>query len=137
MRFLFLTSFLLVSVLGHGQATVSLASDTIRWSSDLFMDNQAADSYPVACTFITYGDQRVEWIQKNGTYISHYQVTGVSGVWSDLAANGTCTLSLSRQAVSGQLTLERDSQGLRLRLLLTSPSGSVDNTYFISTFEKL
>ena len=116
--------------------TPNIQTDTLQWNASGFTDNISQETITKSCQFITYGDQKIEWVQKNGTYISTYSINSLSSSWPDLNTNGSLTYSISRNTVTGQLTITRTDQVITIRLNLTSPSGNIDNTYTVSTFEK-
>jgi hypothetical protein len=135
MRILLACSALLLTFSVRAQ-NITIQSDSIQWNATSFTDNLSHETYDMPCQFVSNGNQKIEWIQKSGTYVSTYTVGSTSGTWTDPNTNGSITYSISRNNVSGQLTITKTDQGISIRLSLNSPSGPIDNTYTISTFEK-
>jgi hypothetical protein len=136
MRILLACSALLLTLSVRAQNNITIQTDSIQWNATSFTDNLSQETYDMPCQFITNGAGKIEWIQKNGTYITSYTVNNTTGTWVDPGTNGSITYSISRNKVSGELAITRTDQNVTIHLYLNSPSGPIDNTYTISTFEK-
>jgi hypothetical protein len=134
-KFILLTFFILVHVISFGQ-TANPSSDTIRWNSAGFTDQNTNVLVQKTCQFITYGSSKIDWIQKGGKLTYTFNITGINGTWTDANTDGTITYNVSFEDFSGSLVINR-SGTLSISLNIISPDDKIINLYSISNFDIL
>lgn len=135
MKYSLLIIFLLV--FGMSAYCQNPMLDSVQWSATGFTDNLASVSVNKACQFNSYGATGIDWIQKNGSYVTSFQVTGLQGQWTDLTTDGTVTYTVSGSGVSGTITITLASQKVTINLKVSGDSGAIDNTYTISNYTRI
>jgi len=116
---------------------LSLQADTVRWSATGFEDLLSNVTAEGPCQFITYGDQRADWVQDNGNFVISFVARTVSGSWQNLNSNGSVTLGLAFDALTGQIVLSRTDLGITAEITINGGSVPIKNSYSISSIEKL
>ncbi len=128
-------------LLGFAQASYSQAPNiqinTIRWNATGFMDLLANVTAEGPCQFVTHGVQRVDWAQANGNFVISFTSTSISGSWEDLSTNGSLTLGLAGDSLTGQVVLSRTDEGIKAELTINGGSVPIKNSYTISSIEQL
>lgn len=111
-------------------------SDTLRWNASGFTDQNTNATVQKTCQFVTYGNSKIDWIQKSGTVTYTLTVNGVSGNWTDANTDGSITYNVSFNEFTGTLVITR-SGAITVALNITSPSDQIKNMYSISNFDIL
>jgi len=115
----------------------SLQMDTVRWNSTGFVDLLANVTADGPCQFVTYGVQRVDWVQANGNFVISFNPTAISGSWRDLGTNGSLTIRLAFDSLTGQVVFSRTDDGINAELTINGGSVPIKNSYTIVSVEKL
>jgi hypothetical protein len=66
----------------------------------------------------TYGSERIEWYDADGSIKNTFQVNKISGTWSNVSNNGYIIYQVTRDSKSGTLTFERSKNEIMIRILL-------------------
>jgi hypothetical protein len=110
--------FLLIASVAFSQ---NITTSTLSWEADESTDVQTNKSIAYQGVFKTIGTQSVVWIQKNGQRTSTYTVQSTSGLWANVADNGTFTYSLQGNEKACTLTLEKSNAGILALLSYPQP----------------
>jgi hypothetical protein len=133
--------FVAISLNVYGQIITNPQSDTIRWSTSSLTDLNANVTVAHTCQFITYGSQKLDWVQDNGNFTTKWTITNTTGSWSDASLPGSITFAISSEQqgtqLAGQITLNRSSSGLSVILKISGGPSDVNLSYQISSNEKL
>jgi hypothetical protein len=117
----------------------SITTDTLRWNASGFKDlvsNEVVNG--VASQFISYGNQKIEWVQGGGSFVSTFTITATSGAWSNVSNTGSTTYSITGEQLTGQMTFERSATGVTVQLIFTTGSTStIQHSYTITTIDTL
>src|SRR6186713_2719182 len=98
MRPLFLsgcTAILIFISLHTSAQTQPVTQDTLTWQVNTLTDLAADSTANFSCTFITYGTSRIVWLQKEGTFVTEFNVSSVQGTWADVQQPGSITYHVS------------------------------------------
>lgn len=114
------------------------SKETVKWISGSFYDNQFRSNTQLDCHFVTYGKQRIQWIQRNGALVYNLEVQHTKGNWTDIAKDGQLEYAVRSEGLEGTLTFRRESGMLSLVLKFPAePTGPIDLVYSIVRIEKL
>lgn len=69
--------------------------DTIVWESSHAVNWVTGEKIDLPSTFITYGERGVEWIQENVNKKKSFNISNVSGQWSNASQDGQITYVLA------------------------------------------
>lgn len=115
-----------------------ILTDEIQWNASGFTDVlSGAVVEDAPCIFRTHGDQGIDWVQGDGTFVSTFSVTATSGSWPDLTEFGSIEFQGTLDGLSGTITISRSSLGMKIDLVLIGGSADVNNSYVISSFALL
>ena len=128
--------FVTVSFDVYAQAIVNPQTDTIRWSSLEFTDQNTNISVDGQFQFLTYGGNKIDWVQKNGKLVYTFSVSKVEGNWADVNADGRITYTIKFNEMTGTLSISR-SAGMSIDLNLSSVSDKIKNRYIVNKFDIL
>lgn len=67
---------------------------------------------------ITYGSDRIEWHNADGSIKHTYAINNIGGSWSNVANNGSIVYQFKNGDQLGTLTFERTSGEMTVRVLL-------------------
>ena len=93
-------------------------STTLTWKSVSAVNQIDNSSFSYACSFVTYGNKKLDWVQRNGDKVSHFNVSSVDGQWVDLSRNGQLIYHVSDGDLTGTLTFSKNSGGYSVHLKL-------------------
>lgn len=114
-------------LVANSQVTLS---DTIEWNASSYIEkSQDSISSTLNCKFITYGNNRVEWIQFRSkpeegisSKLFNFKITEVQGEWQDLQADGGITYLIAAKNGTGLLRIKKAGHYYTIHLELTSES---------------
>ena len=109
-------AFCFVTFSSFPAAAQNVSQETLSWQADQVTDLQTNASVSMKCIFKTIGDGQVEWIQKNGTLKTTYNVTTAQGSWSNISQPGTITYTLARNGKTFKMILERSGPDITVTL---------------------
>ena len=135
MRILLLLIMLSSFISARGQ---QVSSDSLKWNASGFTDavsNTIVENAP--CQFISYGNNRVDWVQGGGSFVSTLTTSSVNGTWSDVSNNGSIVYNFSMDTLTGQITFSRSASALTVTLVLTGGTREINNVYTITTIDHL
>lgn len=84
----------------------SIHKDNIRWIVSNVTDLQVDENSSYSCQFITYGEDKIEWIQ--GDYVIVMKVQRIRGKWTNLENNGSIMYEVRLTDKTGTLTFSKD-----------------------------
>lgn len=120
----------------YAQATANPQTDTIRWTSLEFTDQNTNISADGQFQFLTYGSGKIDWVQKNGKLVYTFSVSKVEGNWVDVTVDGRITYTITLNEMTGTLSISR-SAGISIDLNLSSVSDKIENRYIVNKFDIL
>ena len=100
-------------------AQVNPQTDSLTWQYDRIYNGKNQHEFSSAGTLLSYGGTKVEWVQND--YVQSFTVTGVSGQWNDVNANGNIQFAITWGQSTGTLTFTRTVATLTAELNLTNP----------------
>lgn len=115
----------------------SLTTDNIRWHTSELKDIASNVSSANVCQFITYGNSKIDWVQDNGNYITHWTIKSVTGEWSNLNNNGSVSFMITDDQLNGLLIITKSDQGVYMVLKINDSKFNINVSYTISSYEKL
>ncbi len=121
----------------HGQPIANPQNNTIRWNASGFTDQNAKESMQGNSQFITYGNNKIDWVQKGGKLVYSLNVKSVDGTWTDANTDGSVIYNLSLNDLTGTLTIDRSSGTISIALNITGASDKINNSYAIINFDIL
>lgn len=106
----FLNSLLLIVVMVTASRAQDAATTSLGWQVTGFTNrtNQETTNLP---SRIESSAHSVRWLQKNGTRVYEFDVTGHSGSWPDVQADGEITFQIVFRGQTGSIRFSRQ-QGL-------------------------
>jgi hypothetical protein len=136
MRVVVVILFSLFSSVVYGQ---DLLTDNIVWSIDNLRDSTSSESMPFVCQFKVYPvDEKIEWIQNGGDYVSIFQIRDTEKDWADVSGDGSIEYKVKYQGKSGFFRIERSSSSFHIKLFIMEGSKNLlPLTLHISSFSVL
>ena len=110
-------------------------SDTLVWDVTSTLNLKNNETFAYTCQFKTIGANQVEWIQKNGTRTTEFNVSQSVGAWTDIAQLGSVqhTISKNGESASGYIILARTSEGLIITLDFTQQGvNGIQQRFFVA-----
>ncbi len=131
-------SIFILCLTGYFLQAQSVTTQTLRWNASGFKDLVSGETVAVASQFVTYGQQQVEWVQGNGSFISTYTITSVTGSWANVNNDGSIVYNIAGNELTGQLTFARTTTGILVQLTFTSGTTStIQHSYTITSIDTL
>lgn len=87
----------------------------LTWKVGQLTDLNTNKNQVYQCSFITNGNQPIEWVQKNN-YVRTLTVTRTSGTWTDVKNQGKVVFEVVEEGEVGTLTVERSTVGLSIKM---------------------
>lgn len=115
MRAFFFLAFLLTAMICKSQNPLT---STIRWTADRATDLKTNNDFAFQCVFQT-NENSVEWIQKSGSFVQHFNVTSTDGTWNDVQQAGEITFHVSHNGQTGTVVAKRTSAGVSITVDFT------------------
>jgi hypothetical protein len=115
----------------------NITKETIQWNASSFTDLDANEEVSNSCQFITYGTNKVKWIQDNGNSVLEWKVTSTKGSWPNVDSNGSFKYKISGNQLTGDLTLSKEGAGWIIELIVTGGTSDIRLRYSISSISKL
>lgn len=131
LHYFFVLALLTAPQLGEAQ---NIRSARLIWSVSHLHDLNTPDTVTYQCTFETYGEGAIQWKQKGGAFVMTFQVTSVSGQWSDVAQPGQVTYGIMAEGEGGTLRFEKNASGTFIILTFDASGASppVHHRYVVS-----
>ena len=114
-----------------------ISTATLKWTASGFRDLDTDKDFGNSCQFITYGNDKVEWIQDNGNYVNAWNVSQAQGSWADVKTAGTYGYQFSDGTISGEITIQKSGTGWQLDLVIVGGTSDIKLKYTITSVEKL
>ncbi len=119
---------------GIGQSTsgLDISKDNIGWNAvNAVNQSNTQDAFTYTGSFVTYGNQKMDWRQKNGSKVYSYSVSSIEGTWQNLNQDGQLVFHLQNSTVNGTATFARVSGQVTVHLKLYV-KGNADTDYVFS-----
>src|SRR5690349_11210188 len=111
--------FALALVVSTSLYSQNISVDNIVWSIDNLRDSASSELMPFVCQFKVYpGDEKIEWIQNGGDYVSTFQIRDTEKNWTDLSGQGSIEYKVKYQGKSGYFQIERTSDSFHIKLFI-------------------
>jgi hypothetical protein len=136
-KLLYLTFFLLLSVGVVKGQTINIQSDNVKWNANGLTDLNANVTVSHQCQFITYGNNKMDWVQSNGNFILHFTIISTTGDWRDPSNNGSIFFAINGEKLNGRVTISKSSMGITINLKLSGGTSDINLSYPISSYEKI
>jgi len=118
----------------------NVLNDTIEWNASGFNDLRSksiSQTYP-GCQFISYRDDRIQWIQKRGQVVYDFIIKKTKGNWPDITKDGEIQYLVELDRQIGKISIKRNKNDIKLTIHFSEWShGSLENRYQISNFKIL
>lgn len=114
-----------------------ISKETLRWTASGFRDLDSKEDFNNSCEFVTYGRKQVKWVQDDGKNVVDWNITGVSGSWSDVNKSGTIKYNIANSKTKGTVTIAKVPQGWKIDLIVTGGTSDIRLSYQVSSVEKL
>lgn len=109
--------FVLAGVSLHAQ---NITTDNLSWYiSSVYDVNHGEHVLSDNEKLITYGSDRIEWHNADGSVKYTYAVNNVGGNWSNVSSNGSIVYQFTNGDQLGTVTFERTKNEIMIRLLVT------------------
>jgi hypothetical protein len=119
----------------------NISNDTIEWNATGFNDLRSKTSktkvYP-GCRFISYRNDKIQWIQKNGNVVYDFTINKTKGDWPNINNEGEIQFEVELDKQIGKIFIKRTKNDIKLTIYFPEWSrGSLENRYQISNFKIL
>ncbi|MEQ1585775.1 MAG: hypothetical protein ABL895_07855 [Cyclobacteriaceae bacterium] len=111
--------------------------ETIQWNATGFKDLDANADFANSCQFITYGTQKIKWVQDTGKSVVELTVTNTIGTWADVNKSGSITYKITDGTAKGDLILKKSVDGWLIDLTLLGGTSDIRLRYTVSSIQKL
>lgn len=86
------------------------AADTLTWMVDTYQATGSTTDVAQASHFVS-SPQKVQWFQRNGTFVYDFTVTSISGSWNLVSSDGELTFHVTFRGFPGMIRFAR-AQGV-------------------------
>src|SRR5690606_3803061 len=85
----------------------SMTVYTVTWHIDKIkiLDNDSLQNY--SCKIITYGDDKIMWLQNADSYHTEFSVNSVEGNWTDVSQNGSIVFHVAFATKNGTVEFSK------------------------------
>ena len=91
---------------------------TLNWQSGKNINQTDNTMTEYVCSFTTVADQKINWLQQNGSNVTTYTVNSVDGSWTNVAAEGQVVYHVTSDQLSGDFTFVRSGGTISLHVKL-------------------
>jgi len=131
---------LLALITAHSSAFAQTADprrNTIQWNATGFTDQNTGATAQGETKFITYGSDKIEWVQRGGKLVYTLAVSSADGVWTNTSTDGSLIYHVVLNEKSGTITITRSSGAISLILHLYDGHETINNLYSITILDIL
>jgi hypothetical protein len=123
-KYLFITGLTLSAFIAKGQGE-DISRDTIEWHSEQAYNFKNQEQFQFVSYFKSFGESKVEWIQKSGSLVHTFIVDLVDGTWTNIQSNGEVVFNIRYEDKPGKITFSKSDNGTVVLLDLTNadPNG--------------
>jgi hypothetical protein len=132
--FRYVILFFLIATAAEAQ---NVSNETLRWDATGFRDLDSGVDFMNRCQFVTYGKERVKWIQDDGKEVVEWKISETIGTWEDVKVAGSYQYIFKDGNLNGEITMKRISSGLLIKLVIIGGTSDIRLEYVISAVEKL
>jgi hypothetical protein len=97
-----------------------IARASVAWHSERTMNLETGELRNEATVFQTTPNGQLEWSSGDGSVREVYTVRERDGKWTNIATTGEYVYEIRHEKGFGTVTVERNSTGVKVRILLTS-----------------
>ena len=117
----------------------NVAQQNLAWTSTTVVDiKNNAPSMPFQCSFKTFSNQSIDWIQKSGAEVYQYTVVSIEGSWTNVMTDGTIQYNVFLGTSTGSFVFTRSNGQLSVRLrTYVDNELDLDLIFNLSTVEPL
>ncbi|MBX2954512.1 MAG: hypothetical protein KF846_00045 [Cyclobacteriaceae bacterium] len=113
MRILF-TAFFVVSIF-WGCIAQSITDKKTTWSSVTLTDISNNSTIDLNSQFILDHNQTIKWVQRGGELTYTFDITNVSGQWSNTDEPGSIDCTVTINGLTGNIEFYRNNNGLEIK----------------------
>lgn len=118
----------------HGQ---SMVNDRLVWSVAGFLNNTSQESVTYSCRFESEPG-KITWIQKSGSVVYEFSVTGKQGAWRDVSKDGEVTYSVTFRGKPGTIRFARSGSAITIETdVQVDGKNSLPYTFNVSSINPL
>ncbi len=110
------------SVISQAQS-LRLQQDTLVWKVTELVDSNTKETWPFSCTFVTYPQGTVEWIQKDGEFVTVFSRKAVRGSWTNAGNNGSLESDVLTSEIKGSVRFKRTSDKINIEFFFPDSTG--------------
>jgi hypothetical protein len=124
------------ALIAVAQSSVTLGQDNIAFHSTQAINN--GNSINSNNEFTLRGSIELEWSQQNGAEKTVYEITGVTGSWTNLNEPGSVEYAVKLGTRTGKIVLYKNGNGT-IRIRIETYRGNVNLVPFefvVSSFEQ-
>lgn len=88
-------------------AQMNISSDTIEWKGTSVIDKLTGEEFQLKTKFITYGTNKVEWVQGESVSRKSFQINQVVGNWQNLDLDGEVEYKVEMKDQPGTIVFKR------------------------------
>jgi hypothetical protein len=128
---LFVTVSVALSPVVFGQNSLQ---EEITWTASADRDMLTNELFPVAMSFVSFEDDKIEMRIQNSVQI--FQIQLVNGQWTDISQPGSLAYDILLNSQPGRLEIRRDATGIFIVLDMreSAPDG-IFREYTIDSFQ--
>lgn len=110
----------------------------LLWVSGNVRDLQNGEEFAFACSFKSFPNDRIEWIQKDGEIVHTFLIASSEGTWPATGSEGEAVFHITYDGSPGRIAFKRDGEKISISLDLTerNPNGSA-YTFTVSQVARL
>lgn len=91
----------------------SIVNDRLAWSVTGFLNKANQESIAYSCRFESEPG-KIKWIQKGGSVIYEFSITGKQGAWKDASKDGELTYSVTFRNKPGTIRFARSGSAVTI-----------------------
>jgi hypothetical protein len=134
MKNILLPLLFVISSVSQSVCAQDVRTSTISWSSGKNVNNADNATTGFVCSFVSHADQKVDWNQRNGAYVTSYTVTSVDGSWTNASADGQVVYHVTSGQLAGTITFSRLNGNTTVRMSLSlNGKPNFDFTFLIDS----
>jgi hypothetical protein len=113
-----LAAVLIVFLCAAAQAQTGIFTDTLQWNVSSIKKTDTNEIIDVKTIFITYGTDKVEWIQ-NDNIKKSLIITGYQIDWNELTDDGHAEFTISNEFLNGKIIFTRSNGKIAVEFSFT------------------
>jgi hypothetical protein len=117
--------FVILSISLYFSKAQNVTTATIAWTSNQTTDIKLGDSKDETTVLTTYGSDRIEWKNQNGSLRKSFRVLEIIGEWINVENDGSIQFKVTDMTNAGTITIRKEGGITKIIISLATDASQV------------